>query len=214
VLRRAGLSLVELLVAMSIGGIVMAAAASGVLRQQRGVRWIEGLTGAELQLRPVLHLLTDELSLLDANAGDLAAGQATDSSLQLRAVVAASLSCDSAAALTLLPETGVSTPLAGIAHPPEPGDSVWLYLGGVGWRARVVVGASRVTTACAVPASATGSAYRLVLDQPADAPAGTPVRITRWERWVVYRAGQYPVEPVVFKQWPTFYGRRRSKNKV
>jgi hypothetical protein len=51
------------------------------------------------------------------------------------------------------------------------------------------VGASRVTTACAVPASATGSAYRLVLDQPADAPAGTPVRITRWERWVVYRAG-------------------------
>ena len=41
---RAGMSLVELLVALSLGGIVLAAAASSMLRQQRGVRWIEGLT--------------------------------------------------------------------------------------------------------------------------------------------------------------------------
>jgi prepilin-type N-terminal cleavage/methylation domain-containing protein len=189
VLRRRGLSLVELLVALSLGGIVLAAAASSMLRQQRGVRWIEGLTGAELQLRPVVHLLTDELSLLDAGAGDLAAGQASDSSLQLRAVVAASLACDSGAALTLLPETGASPPLAGLARPPETGDSAWLYFGALGWRARAIVGVSRVTTPCAVPTLAAGPAYRLVLDQPPDAPAGTPVRITRWERWVVYRAG-------------------------
>jgi prepilin-type N-terminal cleavage/methylation domain-containing protein len=189
VLRRAGLSLVELLVALALGGIVMAAAASSMLRQQRGVRWIEGLTGAELQLRPVLRLLTDELSLLDAGAGDLAAGQASDSSLQLRTVVAASLACDSAGVLTLLPDTGVSPPLAGLARPPEPGDSVWLYFDAIGWRARSIVNVSRATTACAVPASAAGPTYRLGLDQPPDAPAGTPVRITRWERWVVYRAG-------------------------
>jgi prepilin-type N-terminal cleavage/methylation domain-containing protein len=189
VLRRAGLSLVELLVALSLGGIVLAAAASSMLRQQRGVRWIEGLTGAELQLRPVLRLLTDELSLLDAGAGDLAPGQASDSSLQLRAVVAASLACDSAGVLTLLPESVAVPPLAGLARPPATGDSVWLYFGASGWRARSVVNVARVTTACAVPTSAAGPAYRLVLDQPPDAPAGTPVRITRWERWVVYRAG-------------------------
>jgi prepilin-type N-terminal cleavage/methylation domain-containing protein len=189
VLRRAGLSLVELLVALSLGGIVLAAAASSMLRQHRGVRWIEGLTGAELQLRPVLRLLTDELSLLDAAAGDLAAGQASDSSLQLRSVIAASLACDSAGVLTLLPETASSPPLAGIARAPEAGDSVWLYFGAVGWRPRAIVSAARVTTACALPASAAGATYRLVLDRPPDAPAGTPVRITRWERWVVYRAG-------------------------
>lgn len=188
-MRRAGLSLVELLVALSLGGIVLAAAASSMLRQQRGVRWIERLTGAELQLRPVLRLLTDELSLLDAGAGDLAAGQASDSSLQLRVAVAASLACDSGAALTLLPETVASPPLAGLSRPPEAGDSAWLYAGALGWRARAIVGVSRVTTACAVSPSAAGPAYRLVLDQPPDAPAGTPVRVTRWERWVVYRAG-------------------------
>jgi len=189
VLRRAGFTLVELLVALALGGIVLAAAASSMLRQQRGVRRVEGLTGAELQLRPVLGLFTDELSRLDASAGDIAPGQASDSSLQLRAVVAASLACDSAAALTLLPESGDAPPLAGLSRPPEPGDSAWLYFAALGWRPRVVVSASRVTTACAVPPSAPGPAYRLGLDQPADAPAATPVRITRWERWVVYRAG-------------------------
>jgi prepilin-type N-terminal cleavage/methylation domain-containing protein len=52
VLKRAGMSLAELLVALALGGIVLAVAAGSMLRQQRGARWIEGLTGAELQLRP------------------------------------------------------------------------------------------------------------------------------------------------------------------
>jgi hypothetical protein len=67
---------------------------------------------------------------------------------------------------------------------------VWLYGGApLGWRARVVTGLLRVTTACAVPTSAPGPAFRLMLDGPADVAAGTPVRVTRWERWVVYRGG-------------------------
>lgn len=186
---RRGLTLVELLVALALGGIVLTAAAGSMLRQQRGARWIEGLTGAELQLRPVLRLLTDELALLDVGAGDLAPGQASDSSLQVRAVVASSLACDSADVLTLIPDTVASPRLAGVERPPEPGDSVWMYLGAAGWRARAVVGVSRVTAACAVPSSAAGSAFRLVLNAAADAPPGAPVRVTRWERWVVYRAG-------------------------
>jgi hypothetical protein len=190
VLRRAGTSLAELLVALSLGGIVLSVAASSMLRQQRGARWIEGLTGAELQVRPVMRLLADELSSLDASAGDVAPGQASDTSLQLRALVAASLSCDSASALTLLPETSATPALAGSARTPAVGDSVWLYGGqAFGWRARTVTAVLRAVTACAVPTSASGPAFRLVLDGPADAAAGTPVRVTRWERWVVYRGG-------------------------
>jgi hypothetical protein len=184
------MSLAELLVALSLGGIVLAVAAGSMLRQQRGVRWIEGLNGAELQVRPVMRLLADELSLLDASAGDVAPGQASDSSLQLRAVVAASLSCDSASTLTLLPETAATPALAGSARSPAVGDSVWLYRGAsFGWRARTVTGVSRLTAACAVPTSAGGPTFRLLLDAPPDVAAGTPVRVTRWERWVVYRAG-------------------------
>ena len=187
---RAGMSLAELLVALSLGGIVLAVAASSMLRQQRGVRWIEGLSGAELQVRPVSNALTDELSQLDAAAGDIAPGQASDSSMQLRSVVAASLTCDSAAALTLLPDTASAPAMVGGMSSPAVGDSVWLYLGApLGWRARAVIGVARTTTACAVPTSAAGPSFRLLLDAPAGVPAGTPVRVTRWERWVVYRGG-------------------------
>jgi hypothetical protein len=189
VLRRAGSSLVELLVGLTLGGIVLAVAASSMLRQQRGARWIEGLTSAELQARPVMRFLTEGLSDLDASAGDLAPGQATDTSLQLRAVVAASLTCDSASAVTLVPD-GTTTPAMGSsARTPDVGDSAWLYRGAAyGWQARAVLGVTRLTTACAVPTSAPAPTYQLVLDTPAVAPAGTPVRVTRWERWVVYRA--------------------------
>jgi len=190
VLTRPGTSLAELLVALALGGIVLTIAAGSMLRQQRGARWIEGLSGAELQLRPVMRFLTDELSDLDASAGDVAPGQASDSSLQLRTVVATSLTCDSTAAVTLLPEGAAVPALGSSARPPADGDSVWLYLGAVyGWSVRRVAGVSRVTTACAVPTSARGPAFRLLLDAPADVPAGTPVRVTRWERWAVYRAG-------------------------
>lgn len=186
---RAGMSLVEVLVALSLGAIVLAVAASSMLRQQRGVRWIEGLSAAELQVRPVSSALPDELSQLDASAGDIAPGEASDSSLQLRAVVAASLSCDSAAALTLLPDTASAPAMVGGMSAPAVGDSVWFYLGSpLGWRARTVTGVARTTTACGVPTSAAAPTFRLLLDAPAGVSAGTPVRVTRWERWVVYRA--------------------------
>ena len=189
-LNRVGMSLAELLAALALGGIVLTVAAGSMLRQQRGARWIEGLTGAELQVRPVMRLLADELSNLDASAGDVAPGQASDSALQLRTVVSASLTCDSASTVTLLPEVDVAPALGGSARSPAVGDSVWLYRGfGSGWGAREVIGVTRVTTACGVPTSGPGPAFRLLLDAPAGAPAGTPVRVTRLERWVVYRAG-------------------------
>jgi hypothetical protein len=189
VLRRCGITLVELLIALSLGGLVLAVAVGSTLRQQRGVRWVEGLTGAELQLRPTLRLVADELEPLDAAAGDLAAGQVSDTAIELRAVIATSLTCDSSAAVTLVPETAASPPLGGVARSLAAGDSVWLYRDSLGWRGHAVTSVSRTTTGCGVPTSAQGTAVSLALDAPADVPAGTPVRVTRWERWVVYRAG-------------------------
>lgn len=186
---RRGVTLVELLVALSLGGLVLAVAVGSMLRQHRGVRWVEGLTRAELQLRPTLRLVADVLEPLDPAAGDLAAGQVSDTAIELRAVIAASLTCDSSAAVTLVPETGTSPPLGGVARAVAAGDSVWLYRDSLGWRGHQVLSAARTTTACGVPTSALGPAVSLALDAPADVPAGTPVRVTRRERWVVYRAG-------------------------
>ena len=188
-LRRSGVTLVELLVALALGGMVLGVAASSMLRQQRSARWIEGLSGAELQLRAALRLITDELEPLDPSAGDLAAGQASDSTLQLRAVVAASLTCDSSALVTLVPDTGSSPPLGGVARAPAIGDSLWLDRGdSLGWEGHAVIGVARVAVPCAVPTAARAPAWRITLNAPAGVPSATPVRITRWERWVVYRA--------------------------
>ena len=183
------MTLVEVLVALTIGGLVLAVAAGSMLRQQRAVRWVEGLTSAELQLRPVLRLVADELEPLDPTAGDIAPGQASDTTLELRAVVAVSLSCDSASAVTLVPSSDSTPLLGGVARAPAVGDSVWLYRDSLGWRGHSVVSVTRPTTGCGVPTSPAGATFTLGLEVPADVPAGTPLRVTRWERWVVYRAG-------------------------
>ena len=189
-LSRAGTSLAELLLALALAGVVLAATASTALRQQRGTRWVGALTGAESQVRPVTRLLPDELATLDASAGDVTAGQASDTSLQLRVVVASSLACDSATSVvTLVADAATGVPLGGVARAPAAGDSLWYYGGdSIGWRARAVLSASRVTTGCGRPAVLSGATHRLALDVSIDASGGTPLRITRQERWVVYRA--------------------------
>ena len=189
-LSRAGTSLVELIVALAIAALVLATATSSLLHQQRGARWAVAWSGAEAQMRPLAQLLPGELAPLDAGAGDLVSGAASDSTMQLRAVVASSLACDSAAAvLTLVPDLPSRGAIGGVARAPVAGDSLWYYPSDLlGWQSRRVLAVSHSSVACGLPASPAGSTYRLTLDAPAGAPGGTPVRVTRQERYVVYRA--------------------------
>jgi hypothetical protein len=190
VLSRAGTSLVELIIALTLTALVLGAATSSLLHQQRGARWAGALGGAESQMRPLVQVLPAELALLDAGAGDLASGAASDSTMQIRAVVASSLACDSAAvALTLLPDATSGVAMGGVARAPAADDSLWFYASdSVGWQPRRVVGVSHPVTACALPATPAGRSYRLTLDAPANVPGGTPVRVTRQERYAIYRA--------------------------
>jgi hypothetical protein len=190
VLSRAGTSLVELIIALALAALVLGAATSSLLHQQRGARWAGALGGAESQMRPLVQLLPAELAPLDAGAGDVVSGAASDSTLQIRAVVASSLACDSAAStLTLLPDAAAGVATGGVARAPIAGDSLWLYPNdSLGWQPRRVMGVTHGITVCGLPASPAGPAYRLALDAPANAPGGTPVRVTRQERYVVYRA--------------------------
>ena len=189
VLNRAGTSLVELIIALTLTALVLGAATSSLLHQQRGARWAGALGGAESQMRPLVQVLPAELAMLDAGAGDVVSGAATDTSIQIRAVVASSLACDTAtSAVTLLPDVA-AVATGGVARAPVAGDSLWFYPNdSLGWRARRVVAVSHGRVACRLPASPSGPAYRLTLDTAANAPGGTPVRVTRHERYVIYRA--------------------------
>jgi prepilin-type N-terminal cleavage/methylation domain-containing protein len=189
VLSRRGTTLVELLVALVLSAVLLGVASSTLLRHQRAAHWVGASSAAESQVRHVARLLSGELALLDAESGDIAAGQANDSSLELRAVVVSALTCDSATnVVTLAPAGAVAPPLSGVARAPAPGDSLW-YLGdSLGWRGRAVVAVARASAACTLPSATTGATYELTLDAPIGASGGTPLRLTRWERYVVYRA--------------------------
>lgn len=189
-LTRAGTSLVELLVALALVGLVLGVATASLLHQQRGAHWIGAMGSSESQMRPITQILPAELAALDAGAGDLASGSANDSTLTLRAVVASSVACDTATAvLTLLPDAVAGVPIGGVARAPVVGDSLWFYAGdSLGWESRRVVGVASTRTGCRLPSWPSGSAFRLTLDAPANAPGGAPVRVTRPERYVVYRA--------------------------
>ena len=189
-LSRRGTSLVELVIALALAGVVLAAATASLLRQQRGARWVGALGGTESQMRPLAQLLPAELSLLDATAGDLVPGEVNDSSMQLRAVVASSLACDTAiGVVTLLPDAAAGVAIAGIARAPVASDSLWFYPNdSIGWQARRVVGVGRASASCSMPPASAGGAYRLGIDRPADVPGGTPDRVTRHERYSIYKA--------------------------
>lgn len=189
-LSRAGTSLVELLVALALAAVVLAAATGSMLRQQRAARWVGVLGAAESQARHAVRLLPDELALLDPAAGDVVPAQATDSTVELRAVIASAIACDSATSVvTLAPDLGLVPPLGGVARAIAAGDTLWFLTDSLGWQARAVLAASRISSACLRPPTP-GAAIttRLVLDAPTNAGGGTPLRVTRHERWLFYRA--------------------------
>ena len=187
--RRRGTSLVELVVALTLTGLVLAAASSSLLRQQRGFRWIGDVTGVESQMRPLAQTLSADLALLDAMADDVVGGQASDSTLQIRATVASSLACDTATSIvTLIPESTTGVAVSGSARAAALGDSLWFLTDSLGWQAKRITSVSRVSAGCSSPAVSAGATTRLVLDAPIDVPGATPIRVTRQERYLLYRA--------------------------
>jgi hypothetical protein len=189
-LSRRGTSLVELLIALALTALVLGTATSSLLHQQREARWTDALGGAESQMRPFAQVLQSELAPLDAAAGDLVSGAVSDSTIQIRALVASSLACDSAAAtVTLLPDATAGVSVGGIARAPVVGDSLWFLVSdSVGWQSRTVVGVAHPSASCRLPPSPPSGTFRLTLDAPVNAAGATPIRITRQERYVVYRA--------------------------
>jgi hypothetical protein len=199
---------VELVIALALTGIVLAAASASLLRQQRGFRWVGAVTGAESQMRPLSQVLSSELALLDPGAGDLVPGQASDSAIQVRVAIASSVSCDSAAsAVTLVPESASDVALGGSGRAATPGDSLWFIASdSLGWQGRRIVAADRASASCSAPLMADGATPRLTLSAPMDMPGATPVRVTRQERYQFYRAAD-GARYLGISEWSTVLGR-------
>ncbi len=189
-LARSGASLVELLVALALSAIVLASATGSALRQQRAERSVREQVHDDRQFRAMSMLLPGVLAGVSARAGDLAPGQATDTSLQLREPIAAGLACETAVGRAALARTASSDlALSGSAVAPRASDSLWWYRDrDSAWVGRRIL-ATDAGGSCGAPVAGTSSLRGLSLDGADTIPAGAPLRVTRWVRYSIYRSG-------------------------
>jgi hypothetical protein len=185
VLTRRGSSLVELVVALTLTAVVLGAATSSTLQQQRAARSMAAGAATGTQLRPGTAALATQLALLGPD--DLVPAELSDSTLQFREVVATGIACDTAVAEAMLGARDGSLPLGGVAAPVRAGDTLWWYAG-ESWRRARVTDSSPVRTRCGpTPIDVEGMRLRVA---GSDTILGSvPLRVTRQERLVIYRGG-------------------------
>lgn len=195
-LRRRGFTAVELIVSMTIGGVVLAMIASVSAREQRVFADLADRASVGAQLRDASSVLPIDLRSLAPRLGDIR--DARDTALEIRATIAGGVVCDSsAAAIILAPSTSGASTYSGATSPIEAGDTLWLA--GVSdtlqWAPLAVLSTS---TGAAGPCAARGPKLddsarvvprvALTLSSMPPAVTGMPVRITRPVRYSIYRA--------------------------
>lgn len=190
--RRTGATLVELVVALTLSGIVLGAAASSVLRQQRTTRVVAGEAATSAQLRAATGALSAELSVLSRAADDIVPGEARDTALQLRALVAAGVACNDAVASATFAADDDGVPEALWGNVPRVGDSLWWYSADTmaGWHSARIATSDSVSAPCMLTGSPTRPARRIAVSGVGDTiPFGAPLRVTRPARYSFYRSG-------------------------
>ncbi|MEO5568306.1 MAG: hypothetical protein ABIR92_07425 [Gemmatimonadaceae bacterium] len=192
---RAGHTILEMLVATTIGTLVIALGASIAFKQQRFHRDVVIAVERTDQLEQIVALMPISIRSIAPGEGDIAPGAARDTSFEFRATIATSLVCDSAPGRVVLAPAAPSPRLTSMITRPEPGDTAWLLTlsdSTEKWIPRVITGVSEGPHACALGGAplfgtATRSSVALGLASPLP-PPGTPIRVTRPWRYSLYRA--------------------------
>ncbi len=202
---RHGTSLVELVVALALFGVVSAAVVRALDRQARFHDGIVRILEARTQLAGAHAVAGAELRALSPAAGDLLA--LSDSAVTYRMSVGAGVACAvDATGVTMLPDSIANGQLlAHVVAPPQAGDTVWVFDEGVSaaaaddrWVPARVLGASQPAGACAGSPlldpvnDAARRGWRLDASFGAAPPpvvaTGTVVQVTRLARLALYRA--------------------------
>lgn len=190
-LARRGATLVELIVALALAAVVLSAATGTFVRQRRGASAHASRTRGESQLRAALGELQAAFGGVQPAAGDLVTGEARDTAVQLRTLVASAVACDSGAGQAIIAADDTSTArMSGLASAPRTGDTLWWRgPGEQTWTARRVAIIATSVGACTIAGGAPQPLLRLAFASPDTVPRGVPLRLTRPERFSFYRGG-------------------------
>ena len=196
--RRYGFTLIELVVILIVGGIVLALTVSVGNKLHRQLRAFGARIASDEQLRTAATILPLDLRPLSSAAGDIHAGEARDTSLEVNVTVANAIVCSAGADdLVLAPFTTSSGEVAGTSI--QPGDALWLLVDTDSVEQWRVMSARDVGAAAACPPLASGDPrppfaldravrVRVGAEHIAFAMQGAPVRVTRPVRYNLYRA--------------------------
>jgi prepilin-type N-terminal cleavage/methylation domain-containing protein len=203
---RRGFSTVELIVVLVVAGVLSAAIATLLRRQQRFYTRAARLVEHRVSLRDATSILPAELRALSPSGGDVLV--ASDSSLEIRATIGAGIACNVAVggtAVTIAPVATLrGTALAAFSTSPQPGDVALVFDAGAPddslddrWTTRDVASVDAIDANCPSPLDATelagqlASQLRFGIGSPL-APSvrpGTFVHVVRRVRYRLYRAG-------------------------
>ena len=192
--RRAGFTLVEILVTLVFMGLFAAAMVKLLLRQQRFYNSTSQLILTRQQIRQAAFMLPAELRGVSRQAGDIVV--MTDSSIEFRSVFGSSVACmvnNGAGWISTVPvRLARGSSMTNWKLPPAVNDSVAVYDDGLSisqvddaWRLARITGVTQVT---GDNANGCPSASKLV--QPADLVAGNPS----------YRLTLSPAPPATIRQ--------------
>jgi hypothetical protein len=186
---RAGVTLAELLTALTLSGIVIGTATSSLLRQQRTAVVVNGSAAVAAQLRAATGALAAELGSLAAGSGDLVPDEASDTTIGLRTLVTSDESCDDAVAGAIFAGADGEASRTGV-HAPRAGDSLWWYLDATaGWHGREIVASDSVMAPCTLTGTPARASRRIQVRGVDSLPFGAFLRVTRRSRYVFYRSG-------------------------
>jgi hypothetical protein len=198
---RAGATLIELLVAVTVGGVVLALIAGAALGGQRFFSGFGDVMAVSKQLHESASIVPIDLRGLAVAAGDVTAGEARDTSVQLRETLASAVVCDTAVdGVVLAPAVQGGGAFAGSVAQLQSDDTAWVLVPLDTTETWTPHRIADVSTTAAGPCSALGPRLRAVeqteprsvlrLDSVSSPGAllGRPVRITRLSRYSLYRS--------------------------
>lgn len=196
-LSRAGVTLVELLVALTLGGLVLGMVGAMCVRQQGIYADLAVNAARSEQLRDAISILPIDLRSVSPLAGDIRV--VLDTALEFRATIASAVVCDTAGgAIVLAPATNDASTFASTASPIAAGDSIWILSSPdsvASWTAARInaVGTTPAGQCTAGGPRLSGSALGMrrtsaALSIPLAASIGAVVRVTRPFRYSLYRA--------------------------
>jgi prepilin-type N-terminal cleavage/methylation domain-containing protein len=124
---RPGLTLAEMLVAITIGGVVLALVSAIAFRQQRFYASTRARLAVAAELRETAAILPIDLRGIAVGAGDIRSGEARDTSLEFRATIASAVVCEVANGRVILaPPSTSGVTFAGSLTSPQPNDTAWV----------------------------------------------------------------------------------------